>query len=45
MAQAYADLIMKGIKTMDDVPDRLKPEVQKILDEAGWTPPEEPTNN
>ena len=42
MAQAYADLIMKGIKTMDDVPDRLKPEVQKILDDAGWKP-DEPT--
>ena len=42
MARAYADLIMKGIKTMDDVPDRLKPEVRKILDEEGWKP-DEPT--
>jgi len=40
MAKIYADLIMKGKKTMDDVPSVLKEAVQKILDEAGW----EPTN-
>jgi hypothetical protein len=40
MAKIYADLIMKGKKTMDDVPSVLKKAVQKILDEAGW----EPTN-
>ena len=38
MAKVYADLIMKGKKTMDDVPDILKEAVQKILDEAGWEP-------
>lgn len=31
MAKIYADLIRKGIKTIDDVPDKLKDTVQKIL--------------
>jgi hypothetical protein len=32
MAKIYADLIKKGIKTIDDVPESLREEVQKILD-------------
>lgn len=32
MAKVYADLIKKGVKTIDDVPDKLKDEVQAILD-------------
>jgi hypothetical protein len=32
MAKVYADLIRKGIKTIDDVPDKLKAAVQAILD-------------
>jgi hypothetical protein len=32
MAKVYADLIKKGIKTLDDVPEKLRDEVQKILD-------------
>ena len=32
MAQGYADLIKKGLKTIDDVPAKLKDDVQKILD-------------
>lgn len=32
MAQVYADLIRKGLKTIDDVPAKLKDAVQKILD-------------
>lgn len=32
MAKVYADLIRKGIKTMDDVPDKLKEAVKVILD-------------
>lgn len=32
MAKVYVDLIKKGIKTIDDVPDKLKDEVQAILD-------------
>lgn len=32
MAKVYADLIRKGLKSIDDVPDVLKVAVQKILD-------------
>lgn len=31
IAQVYADLIKKDLKTIDDVPPELKEEVQKIL--------------
>lgn len=33
MAKVYADLIMKGKKTIDDVPERLRAEVRRILEE------------
>ena len=33
MARVYADLIRKGLKTIDDVPVKFRDEVQKILDE------------
>ncbi len=32
MAKIYAALILKGIKTIEDVPERLREEVQRILD-------------
>lgn len=32
MAKVYADLIRKGLKTIDDVPEQLKSAVQEILD-------------
>lgn len=32
MAKVYADLIRKGLKTIDDVPESLKEAVQAILD-------------
>ena len=32
MAKVYADLIRKGKKNIDDVPAKLKDEVQAILD-------------
>lgn len=32
MAKIYAALIIKGVKTLDDVPDRLKEEVKAILE-------------
>ena len=32
MVKVYADLIRKGLKTIDDVPAKLKEEVQSILD-------------
>ena len=33
MAKVYADLILKGIKTIDDVPEKLKATVMAILAE------------
>ena len=33
MAKVYADLIMKGFKTLDDVPEKLREAVRKILEE------------
>lgn len=33
MAKVYAELIRKGLKTIDDVPASLRAEVQRILDE------------
>ena len=38
MARIYATLIEEGKKTIDDVPLRLREEVQRILDEDGWQP-------
>lgn len=32
MAQVYADLIRKGLKTINDVPEKLRDEVKKILE-------------
>lgn len=32
MAAIYAALIKKGLKTLEDVPDKRKEAVQKILD-------------
>ena len=33
MAKIYADLIRKGLKSLDDVPPSLREEVKRILDE------------
>lgn len=33
MAKIYAELIQKGLKTIDDVPEQLRAEVEKILAE------------
>ena len=33
MAKVYAELIRKGLKTIDDVPEKLRAEVQAILDD------------
>lgn len=33
MAKIYADLIRKGLKTIDDVPAKLKGAVEKLLSE------------
>lgn len=40
MASVYANLILKGKKTLEDVPANLKDAVLAILEEAGWTQPE-----
>lgn len=32
MAMVYATLIKKGLKTIDDVPEQIRDEVQAILD-------------
>lgn len=34
MAKVYADLIRKGLKTLDDVPARLRAAVEALLTEA-----------
>ena len=34
MAKIYAELIRKGLKTLDDVPERLRDEVRRILEES-----------
>lgn len=31
MAKIYASLIIKGVKTLDDVPDRIKDKVKEVL--------------
>lgn len=31
MAKIYAELIRKGLKTIDDVPERIRAQAQKIL--------------
>ena len=33
MAKVYADLIRKGVKTIDDVPAKLREDVEKLLNE------------
>ena len=35
MAKIYADLITKGMKTLDDVPAHLRDDVLAILEENG----------
>lgn len=34
MARVYADLIRKGIKTIEDVPENLRADVEAILAEG-----------
>lgn len=33
MAKIYYELIIKGLKTLDDVPDNLKEAVKKMLED------------
>lgn len=34
MAKIYANLIRKGLKTIDDVPERIRAEVEALLGEV-----------
>lgn len=34
MAKIYAELIRKGLKTLDDVPDQLRKQVEALLAEV-----------
>lgn len=34
MAEVYASLIRKGIKTIDDVPEKLRKSVKEILEQT-----------
>ena len=38
MAKVYADLIRKGKKTLDDVPDKLKAQVKDVLESLELKP-------
>lgn len=33
MAKIYAELIRKGLKTIDDVPEKIRAQVQEILND------------
>lgn len=33
MTEVYADLVRKGLKTLDEVPARLRPEVERLLNQ------------
>lgn len=34
MVKIYAELIKKGLKTLEEVPEKLRKKVQKILEEG-----------
>lgn len=36
MAEVYANLIIKGKKTIDEVPEKIRDEVKAILTEKGF---------
>lgn len=38
LAMLYATYIMRGKKTFEEVPDLIKPQVQRILEEEGVWP-------
>ena len=41
MIKVYADLVMKGKKTLDEVPAKIRDQVREELIRRGWTVPEE----
>ena len=36
MVQVYVDLILKGKKTIDDVPETIREQVRKVLEVQGY---------
>jgi len=36
MAKVYMSLIKKGLKTIDNVPEKIRKEVKALLDEEGY---------
>lgn len=36
MAKIYYNLIKKGLKTIDEVPEKIREEVRKLLEENNW---------
>lgn len=36
MVQVYVDLILKGKKMIDDVPERIREQVRKALEDQGY---------
>ena len=36
MVQVYVDLILKGKKTIDDVPETIREQVRKVLEDQGY---------
>lgn len=36
MVQVYVDLILKGKKTIDDVPERIREQVRKALEDQDY---------
>jgi hypothetical protein len=40
MIKLYADLVLRGLKTIDEVPSRIRAQVQALVDEATNPQPE-----
>ena len=36
MAKIYYNLVKKGLKTIDEVPEKIREEVRKLLKENNW---------
>ena len=36
MAKIYYNLVKKGLKTIDEVPEKIREEVKKLLEENNW---------
>ena len=36
MAKIYYNLVKRGLKTIDEVPEKIREEVRKLLEENNW---------